>query len=247
MTQETLSDALPHSAEAERSVLGAILVDNQQFERAREILTSRSFYARRNQQVFEVLQKLVDAGTALDVVTVKAELEREGLLEEIGGPAYLAELLEGVPRSVNVEHYARIVKEKDMLRELIRCTQGILASALEARDTTDQLLDDAEKVVRGLKLFRHRKHEVIVFHVLDPFEVNFPFENEVILKDMETGEEVPAVPWDIRREYRSQVASWISRYRSVLRQSGIDYVPINTETTFDVALFSYLEKRQRMG
>ena len=109
------------------------------------------------------------------------------------------------------------------------------------------LLDDADKVMRGLKLFRHRKHEVIVFHVLDPFEVNFPFENEVILKDMETGEEVPAVPWDIRREYRSQVAAWISRYRSVLRQSGIDYVPVNTQTTFDVALFSYLEKRQRMG
>jgi replicative DNA helicase len=147
MAQETLSDALPHSEEAERSVLGAILVDNQQFERAREILTSGSFYARRNQQVFEVLQKLVDAGTALDVVTVKAELEREGLLDEIGGPAYLAELLEGVPRSANVEHYARIVKEKDMLRELIRCTQGILASALEARDTTDQLLDDAEKAI----------------------------------------------------------------------------------------------------
>jgi replicative DNA helicase len=147
MTQETLSDALPHSVEAERSVLGAILVDNQQFERAREILTSRAFYARRNQQIFEVLQKLVDAGTALDVVTVKAELEREGLLDEIGGPAYLAELLEGVPRSANVEHYARIVKEKDMLRELIRCTQGILASALEARDTTDQLLDDAEKAI----------------------------------------------------------------------------------------------------
>lgn len=147
MAQETLSDALPHSEEAERSVLGAILVDNQQFERAREIVTSGSFYARRNQQVFEVLQKLVDAGTALDVVTVKAELEREGLLDEIGGPAYLAELLEGVPRSANVEHYARIVKEKDMLRELIRCTQGILASALEARDTTDQLLDDAEKAI----------------------------------------------------------------------------------------------------
>jgi replicative DNA helicase len=147
MTQETLSDALPHSEEAERSVLGAILVDNQQFERAREILASGSFYARRNQQIFDVLQKLVDAGTALDVVTVKAELERDGLLDEIGGPAYLAELLEGVPRSANVEHYARIVKEKDMLRELIRCTQGILASALEARDTADQLLDDAEKAI----------------------------------------------------------------------------------------------------
>jgi replicative DNA helicase len=147
MAQETLSDALPHSEEAERSLLGAILVDNQQFERAREILTPRSFYAPRNRQIFDILERLVDAGTALDVVTVKAELEREGLLDEIGGPAYLAELLEGVPRSANVEHYARIVKEKDMLRELIRCTQGILASALEAHDSTEQLLDEAEKAI----------------------------------------------------------------------------------------------------
>jgi uncharacterized protein (DUF58 family) len=109
------------------------------------------------------------------------------------------------------------------------------------------LLDDEDKVIRGLKLFRHRKHEVIVFHVLDPYEVSFPFEHEVILKDMETGEEIPAVPWEVRKEYRDRVASWINRYRTVLRQSGIDYVPVRTSTTFDVALFSYLEKRQRLG
>lgn len=109
------------------------------------------------------------------------------------------------------------------------------------------LLDDEDRVIRGLKLFRHRKHEVIVFHVLDPYEVMFPFEHEVILRDMETGDEVPAVPWEIRREYRGRVASWIDRYRTLLRQSGIDYVPIQTSSTFDVALFSYLEKRQRLG
>ena len=109
------------------------------------------------------------------------------------------------------------------------------------------LLDDEEKVIRGLKLFRHRKHEVIVFHVLDPYEVSFPFEHEVILKDMETGEEIPAVPWEVRKEYREKVAAWINRYRTVLRQSAIDYVPVRTSTTFDVALFSYLEKRQRLG
>ncbi|MFZ1946403.1 MAG: DUF58 domain-containing protein [bacterium] len=109
------------------------------------------------------------------------------------------------------------------------------------------LLDDYESVVRGLKLFRHRKHEVIVFHVLDPYEVTFPFEHEVILRDLETSEEVPAVPWEIRREYVRRVASWIDRYRVVLRQSGIDYVPLRTSTTYDVALLSYLEKRQKLG
>jgi len=157
------------------------------------------------------------------------------------------------PRSVG-RHLHAILKELTEITPSEETDLGVslyeLAQRVKRRGliiVISDLLDDADKVVRGLKLFRHRKHEVIVFHVLDPFEVNFPFENEVILKDMETGEEVPAVPWDIRREYKSQVAAWISRYRSVLRQSGIDYVPINTQTTFDVALFSYLEKRQRMG
>jgi hypothetical protein len=69
----------------------------------------------------------------------------------------------------------------------------------------------------------------------------------VILRDLETAEEVPAVPWEIRREYVKRVASWIDRYRTVLRQSGIDYVPLRTSTTYDVALLSYLEKRQKLG
>ena len=147
MARDTTTDALPHSEEAERSVLGAILVDNEQFERAREILSASSFYSPRNQQVFDALQRLVDSGTALDIVTVKSELERAGLLERVGGPAYLAELLEGVPRAANVEHYARIVKEKNLLRELIRCTQAILGSALEARQAPEELLDAAEKAI----------------------------------------------------------------------------------------------------
>jgi uncharacterized protein (DUF58 family) len=135
--------------------------------------------------------------------------------------------------------------ETDLGRSLHELAQRVKRRGLVI--LISDLLDDEEKVVRGLKLFRHRKHEVIVFHVLDPYEVSFPFEHEVILRDMETGEEIPAVPWEVRKEYRERVGAWINRYRTVLRQSGIDYVPIRTSTTFDVALFSYLEKRQRLG
>jgi replicative DNA helicase len=147
MAQETASDALPHSEEAERSVLGAVLLDNRQFERASELLSPESFYSLRHRRIFHALQQLVESGSALDLVTVKTELERQGQLEEVGGPAYLARLLEGVPRSANVEHYARIVREKGMLRELIRCSQGILDSAFQARESVEQLLDDAEKAI----------------------------------------------------------------------------------------------------
>lgn len=147
MAQDTLSEALPHAEEAERSVLGAVLLDNRQYEKAREILSAAAFYSTRHQRIFDVLEQLVERGTAVDLVTVKSELERLGQLESIGGPAYLAQLVEGVPRSGNVEHYARIVREKGMLRELIRCSQGILSQAFEARESTEDLLDSAEKAI----------------------------------------------------------------------------------------------------
>ena len=147
MAADTMSDALPHSDEAERSVLGALLLDNRQFDRAQEILGQGSFYSPRHQKIFRACETLMDGGTALDVVTVKAELERAGTLGECGGPAYLAALLSGVPRSANVEHYARIVKEKAILRELIRTSQSILTSALRPEGSTDELLDEAEKAI----------------------------------------------------------------------------------------------------
>jgi len=157
------------------------------------------------------------------------------------------------PRSVK-RHLHAILKE---LGEAGAREETDLGKTLEdlARRVTrrgliiliSDLLDDEQSVIRGLKLFRHRKHEVIVFHVLDPYEISFPFEHEVILRDLETREEVPAVPWEIRREYVQRVSAWIDRYRTVLRQSGIDYVPLRTSTPFDVALLSYLEKRQRLG
>jgi len=145
--QEPLSESLPHSDAAERSLLGALLLDNQQFERAQEILTHTAFYSPRHQKIFQALEELIEAGSALDVVTLKSALERSGRLEEIGGPAYLAELLEGVPRSGNVEHYARIVREKNILRDLIRQAQSILSSAMSARGPLDDLLDGAERAI----------------------------------------------------------------------------------------------------
>ena len=147
MAVDATSESLPHSPEAERSVLGAVLLDNTQFDRAQELLTSHEFYSVRHQRIYGALERLLEGGAAFDLVTVKEELQRRGELAEIGGPAYLAALLEGVPRSANVEHYARIVKEKAVLRELIRTSQAILASAMQAHESTDQLLDEAEKAI----------------------------------------------------------------------------------------------------
>ncbi len=108
------------------------------------------------------------------------------------------------------------------------------------------LLDDPARILAGLKHFRHRNHEVIVFHILDPYERKLSFPDETIFKDLETGEEVSTVPWQIRAEYQKSVDGFIERYARECRQSLIDYVVVDTSQTYDTALFAYLAKRGRL-
>jgi uncharacterized protein (DUF58 family) len=108
------------------------------------------------------------------------------------------------------------------------------------------LWDDPAQVLTGLKHFRHRKHEVIVFHILDPAEREFDFPEEALFEDMETGEEISTLPWQIRSEYQRTMGAHIDRFRRECRQSFVDYVPLDTSVPYDYALFSYLGKRGRL-
>jgi uncharacterized protein (DUF58 family) len=108
------------------------------------------------------------------------------------------------------------------------------------------LFDSPEAILSGLKHFRHRKHEVIVFHVLDPKERYFDFSQEAIFKDLETGQEISTSPYQIGDEYRKSINKWIERFTLECRQSLIDYVLLDTRVAFDEALFAYLSKRERL-
>lgn len=108
------------------------------------------------------------------------------------------------------------------------------------------LFDEPEKIVSGLKHFRHKKHEVLLFHVLDPYELSFAFDREAEFLDIETKEAINTLPWHIRREYRKQVKDMLHYYRKVCRENRIDYVLMNTETELDKALSEYLIKRKRL-
>src|SRR2546428_13610126 len=116
----TLEKDIPHSLEAERSVLGAILIENTAINRAQEILKEEDFYREPHRKIFKVMTDLSEKTTAIDPVTVKEELSRAGDLEAVGGPAYIAPLVDGGPRSANVRYYARLVKGKAVPRHLIR-------------------------------------------------------------------------------------------------------------------------------
>ena len=101
---------LPHNLEAERSVLGAVLLHNDAFNLAAEVIDSSDFFRDAHRRIFEKMVKLSERGDAIDLVTLKEELGRSGELDEVGGPAYITALVDVVPRSTNFEHYARIIK-----------------------------------------------------------------------------------------------------------------------------------------
>jgi replicative DNA helicase len=138
---------LPHSLDAEKSVLGAILIHNEAFNHAAELIDSRDFFRDAHRRIFEKMIALSERGDAIDLITLKEELARSSELDEVGGPAYIASLADGVPRSANVEHYARIVKEKSTLRNLIYSANRILTTAYEAEQDADLILDEAEKSI----------------------------------------------------------------------------------------------------
>ena len=138
---------LPHNLEAEKSVLGAILIHNDAFNHAAELIDSRDFFRDAHRRIFDKMVALSERGDAIDFVTLKEELTRAGDLDDVGGPAYIASLADGVPRSANVEYYARIVKEKSTLRSLIHSANKILIEAYEAEQEPDLLLDEAERAI----------------------------------------------------------------------------------------------------
>jgi replicative DNA helicase len=143
----TLDKEIPHSVDAERSVLGAILLENGALNRAQEILKDSDFYRDPHKRLFKAMEVLSERSTAIDPITIKEELLRTGELEAVGGPAYIASLLDGVPHAAHVEHYARIVKEKAILRGLIEAGGKIVQTAYEAEEDVADILDRSERLV----------------------------------------------------------------------------------------------------
>ncbi len=143
-TDTSIERPLPHNLEAERSILGAILLDNHALNAALEKLRSDDFFLDQHRRIYERMIQLGEKQQAIDLVTLTEDLHRRGELEAAGGPAYISQLADGLPRITNVEHYARIVKEKAVLRTLIHSASAIQEQALQAGEDADVILDRAE-------------------------------------------------------------------------------------------------------
>ena len=131
---------LPASLDAERSILGAILLDNHLYNEAAERITQADFALEAHRRIFLRMAELIDAGRAVDIITLRDILSQHKEVESIGGVAYLASLTENLPRRLSIEEYVRIVKNKSLLRQLIVvCSEAITEAADQSEDALDVL------------------------------------------------------------------------------------------------------------
>jgi len=142
--------APPHHLEAERAVLGGILIDNEAIHRVLEFLREEDFYREAHRKIFHVMVALSQRGEPTDIVTVCHDLEAEGALTLSGGAAYLSSLVDSIPSAANIISYGKIIREKAVLRRLIETATQIATMGYESSSEADATLDEAEKMIFNL-------------------------------------------------------------------------------------------------
>ncbi len=137
----------PQNREAEMSVLGAMFFDEMALAKGIETLRPEYFYDLRHQRIFDVIAGLFERNQAVDLITTSEELRKRDQLEDIGGVSYLTQLTTVVPTAANIEYYAKIVKEKALLRQLIQSATQIVQNSLESDSNAKEMIDTAEKMI----------------------------------------------------------------------------------------------------
>lgn len=147
MEESLIKRILPHSVEAEQSVIGSMIMDRDAITTASEILDSDDFYRSQYGVLFQAMVELYQADQPVDMITLPNKLKEKELPEELVGVEVITELLKAVPTSANVKYYANIVKEKAVLRRLIKVTEGITNTCYLAKEPVDDILQITEKQV----------------------------------------------------------------------------------------------------
>ncbi len=163
-------DLVPSNPEAEEAVLGALLIDPSAVVRVASLLRSEDFHRPAHQRVFAAIVDLYSRQQAVDVVTVSSELEREGLLDQVGGSSRLVELMQVTPLALHVEHYAELVHRFAVRRRLIEAG-GLIAKAAwdDQSDTIEETIDKAEAILYSVVKFRGRQDLLPIRDILDEY------------------------------------------------------------------------------
>jgi replicative DNA helicase len=154
---QMLERPLPNSAEAERAILGAIILDNSLVSQAIELLRPEDFYVPSHRRIFLAMIALFEHGSEINPILIAEELKRDGAVESVGGLTFITNLTYGLPHFANVAAYAKIVGDKSMLRQLIKVCNKVTSEALEEEDEAEVILDHAEQAIFALADERTRQ------------------------------------------------------------------------------------------
>ena len=159
-----------------------------------------------------------------------------------------------IPPRASKTHAKIIMETLDTIKcgndTRIKKTLDYMAERIKKRGLViliSDLMDNPDEVLMGLNHFRHNKQEVIVFHIMDRQESEFNYSDRIQFKDMETGEVITTDPWHIRNEYQNQIEKFKRKYQRGCRNQRIDYIPLYTDQSLDIALNEYLNKRKKSG
>ena len=145
---------LPHDADAEEAVIGAVLIDSTSLTQISSFLRPQDFYLSRTRSCYESFVSLFDRGEAINQITVAHELSLKELLDEVGGSNYLGQLVRTVPTSVHIEHYAKIFQTSAVMRHLISVAGDIATIGYEGSSDVDVSLRDADTLLYGIRTNR---------------------------------------------------------------------------------------------
>jgi replicative DNA helicase len=167
---ESYEKVPPQAIEAERAVLGGVLLEQEAATKAVEIVSPEAFYRPAHGRIFQAMASLFMRREPIDVMTLSEELRKTGDLEDIGGFAALTDLVDSVPTAANIEYYAKIVLEKYILRQLIKASTGIVEECYKAGEDADTILDEAEQ-----RIFKISESRVSpgFFHIKDILKERF--------------------------------------------------------------------------
>lgn len=237
----------PQNIDAEKSVLGSLLIDEEAIGAAIEILDEAWFYEQAHRQIFKAILELYNQRKNVDLITLSDKLKSDGTLEQIGGVSYLSFLIDLVPSAANVEHYANIVKEKGVLRRLIKNATNIIAESYESAGNSDEVVDNAERLIFEVADLKQRSQSV---HIKDLVrqsieKLDFLYQRKQHVTGIPTGfEKFDYMTSGLQNSDLIIIAGRPSMGKSALAISMAEYVGI--EQKQGVAVFSLEMSKEQL-
>ena len=237
----------PQNIDAEKSVLGSLLIDEEAIGSAIEILDETWFYEQANRQIFKAILELYNQRKNVDLITLSDKLKNDGALEQIGGVSYLSFLIDLVPSAANVEHYANIVKEKGILRRLIKNATNIIAESYGSTGNVEEVVDNAERLIFEVADLKQRSQSV---HIKDLVrqsieKLDFLYQRKQHVTGIPTGfEKFDHMTSGLQKSDLIIIAGRPSMGKSALAVSIGEYVGINRQ--LGVAYFSLEMSKEQL-